>query len=303
MDALNRWQRLAAENWDAPIVVTTNVQLFESLFASRNSKLRKLHNIPRSVIILDEVQMLPTKLLAPTLDRLHHLVRDFGCSVVFCTATQPAFSDRVLPKTKDLTPLADVREMIRDPRQHFQALGRVHFSFPKADDPRWSFADLADRIEETPRSLTILNTIKDARTLLEEVSSMDGCFHLSSRLCPLHRSFVLSLVRSVLEQSDLPCRLVATQVVEAGVDIDFPVVFRVMGPLDSLIQAAGRCNREARLASGTTHIVELQEAHLPKGIYTTATDQTRLMLQQLCKPQTSTIPLSSKNTSARSIIP
>ncbi|MCK6513012.1 CRISPR-associated helicase Cas3' [Myxococcota bacterium] len=281
IDAIERWQRLAAENWDAPIVVTTNVQLFESLFASRNSKLRKLHNIPRSVIILDEVQMLPTKLLAPTLDMLRYLVREFGCSVIFCTATQPAFSDQVLRPSKELTPLTGIREIVRDPADHFRALGRVEFSFPIDGEPRWSFEELAEEIAETPRCLAILNTIKDARKLLEEVSGMEGCFHLSSRLCPLHRSFVLQAVQFVLGRSQRDCRLVATQVVEAGVDLDFPVVFRVMGPLDSLIQAAGRCNREARLASGTTHIVELQEAHLPQGIYTTATDQTRLMLRSL----------------------
>ncbi len=281
IDAMERWQRLAAENWDAPIVVTTNVQLFESLFASRNSKLRKLHNIPRSVIILDEVQMLPTKLLAPTLDMLRYLVREFGCSVIFCTATQPAFSDQVLRPSKELTPVTGIREIVRQPAEHFRALGRVEFSFPKDGEPRWSFEELAEEIAEAPRCLAILNTIKDARKLLEDVSSMDGCFHLSSRLCPLHRSFVLQAVQFVLGRSQRDCRLVATQVVEAGVDLDFPVVFRVMGPLDSLIQAAGRCNREARLTSGTTHIVELQEAHLPRGIYTTATDQTRLMLRSL----------------------
>ncbi|MCB9640432.1 MAG: CRISPR-associated helicase Cas3' [Myxococcales bacterium] len=277
--ARERWQRLAAENWEAPIIVTTNVQLFESLFSCKNSRLRKLHRIPRSVIILDEVQMLPTKLLSPTLDALRFLVEDFGCSVIFCTATQPAFSANTLAASK-ARPLPTVREIVAEPLSHFQALQRVQFHLPSKDAGPSSFRDLADNITEAPRSLTILNTIQDARSLLEHLDGVEGVFHLSSRLCPIHRSLVLHTVRHRLRDEGVDCRLISTQVVEAGVDIDFPCVYRVMGPLDSLVQAAGRCNREGRLVSGDVHLVTLQGSHLPKGIYATATALTESLLQQ-----------------------
>jgi CRISPR-associated endonuclease/helicase Cas3 len=281
LEQIERWQRLAADNWDAPIIVTTNVQLLESLFAARNSQLRKLHNIPQSVIIFDEVQTLPPKLLAPTFDVLRSLVCDFGCSIVFCTATQPAFSTRTLPTSTKLQPIEDIREIIDDPSQHFKALCRTNIHLPSPKTPKLSFEDLAEQIANQPRSLTILNTVKDTHTLLEHIKHLDGCFHLSSRLCPLHRSLILQIVHELLRNTQEECRLISTQVVEAGVDIDFPTVFRVMGPLDSLVQAAGRCNREARLEYGDVHIFELLDSSIPPGLYANATEHARIILPQL----------------------
>jgi len=265
--------RAAAENWDAPVIVTTTVQLFESLFSRRPQKVRKLHRLARSVIILDEAQALPAPLLEPTLDALRTLTTRFGATVVLSTATQPAF-DVVGPFQR-----LEAQEIVRHPERYFRELERVNYEWRIEEDHSW--AEVAQEMAEHPQVLTIVNTKADAAALLEELAPLVEMppHHLSTRLCGLHRNNVLAQVLEELK-SKAPCRLVTTQVVEAGVDIDFPVVMRAMGPLDSIIQAAGRCNREGHLERGHVIVFEPAEDHLPRGAYKIGTNLARIVLKQ-----------------------
>lgn len=231
--------RLASENWDAPVVVTTNVQLFESLYADKTSRCRKLHNIARSVIVLDEAQMVPTDRLRPCVRALAELVRNYGCTVVLCTATQPALDD--LFGEQGL----EVREVVSDPQELAARLERVTYEFVgQLDDEA-----LAQRIAAEPRVLCIVDNRSQAAKLhaLLAERGIRGTFHLSTLMHPEHRAQVLAQVRERLRDADAECRLVATSLVEAGVDIDFPVVMRSCTGVDSVAQAAGRCNREGLL--------------------------------------------------------
>jgi len=243
--------RLASENWDAPLVVTTSVQFFESLFANRSSRCRKLHNIARSVIILDEVQSLPPALLIPILDALKNLSSDYGCTILLSTATPPALVARDGAEWG----LPAVTEIIPDTARLFQAVRRVRFEWPASEEAS-TWEQLAGQVLEHRQALAVVHLRNDARQLAELLSARDPAarvFHLSAAMCPAHRSEVLARVRDALAASEA-CRLVSTQLVEAGVDIDFPVVFRAMAGLDSIVQAAGRCNREGRLPEGTVRI-------------------------------------------------
>ena len=263
------WARLASENWDAPVVVTTTVQLFHSLFSNRTSSTRKLHRLARSVIILDEAQSLPPQLLDPILDALRQLTEQYGSSVVLCTATQPAF--------QTIKPFADITatDIVPDYSDHFRALKRVNYEW--RTDPALSWDEVADIMRESPQVLTVVNTKKDALALLETLGD-DGTLHLSTLLCGRHRSRVIREVRRRLEGGEA-CRVVSTQVVEAGVDLDFPVVMRAVGPLDSIIQAAGRCNRAGRMHAGRVVVFQPKEGSAPPlGSYKLATDTTLRML-------------------------
>lgn len=272
--------RLAAQNWDAPLIVTTTVQLFESLFANRTSRCRKLHNIVGSVIILDEVQTLPAGLLEPILNVLKELCRQYRVSLVLCTATQPALEGET-PYLKGFT-AGTVRDIVPKAiaKQHFAALSRVNYSVPATE---WSWADVAEDVSQHEQALIILNTRKDALAVLSELADEekdDYLFHLSTLLCGQHRREVLQEVRDRL-RDDRPCILVSTQVVEAGVDLDFPVVYRAVGPLDRIVQAAGRCNREGRRSQkGQVTIFRPQEVNLPPGEYRKAFDETIILLQR-----------------------
>lgn len=269
--------RLAAENWDAPVVVTTTVQLLESLFANRNDRLRKLHRIAGSVVILDEAQTLPPHLLVPTLDVLRALVRDYGVTLVLSTATPPALAARDgFPGFEQVTPI------IADPADLANRLRRVRYDL-KTEAP-WSWDRVAKKVRREPRVLCIVNTKPNTSDLLDRLPA--DTLHLSTALCPAHRRAVLADVHRRLEAGD-PCRLVSTQVVEAGVDLDFPVVFRAVGPLDRIVQAAGRCNREGLLtdasgeaALGRVVVFEPEEGGLPPGAYRLGTVETRLMLAE-----------------------
>lgn len=233
-------RRLACENWDAPIIVTTNVQLFESLFANRPGRCRKLHRIARSVLILDEAQSLPADFLLPAIDAIRELCTNFGCSVVLSTATQPALQKReTLPAGLD-----NIREIVQSPSELAQRLERVSVTWP-SDGQATPYEELARRIASESQVLAIVHRRHDARRLAELIPEEDR-FHLSALMCPAHRLEILQEVRRRLKAGE-PCRLVSTQLVEAGVDIDFPVVFRALGGLDSVVQAAGRCNREGKL--------------------------------------------------------
>ncbi|MFY9825570.1 MAG: CRISPR-associated endonuclease Cas3'' [Thermoanaerobaculia bacterium] len=254
-------RRLAAENWDAPIVVTTNVQLFESLFANSPSRCRKLHRIARSVIVLDEAQTLPIPYLLTVLEALRELVASYGCSVVLTTATQPALARRDnLPQG-----FAVVHEIVPAPTELARDLKRVRPAWPAPGEPPLPYAELARRLLSRERVLAVVHLRRDARTLAE-LLPLEGSFHLSALMCPAHRSAKLAEIRERLK-TDTPCRLVSTQLIEAGVDVDFPVVYRCLGGLDSLAQAAGRCNREGRLLPELGEVVFFRaETKPPPGI-------------------------------------
>lgn len=245
-------ERLAAENWDAPVVVTTNVQLFESLFSNMPSKCRKLHNLTNSVIILDEVQTLPDGLLKPCLAALKCLCEDYGSTVVLCTATQPTF-DKLWPEA------VNVKEIVSKPADLYEAFKKVKVHcIGKTDN-----SALANRLAECRQALCIVNTRRHARTLYKMLHRDESSFHLSALMCPVHRTEILNIIRKRLKDG-LECRVVSTQLIEAGVDIDFPVVYRSAAGIDSIAQAAGRCNREGKLKMGNAYVFFPEEG-LPKG--------------------------------------
>ncbi len=272
--------RLATQNWDAPLIVTTTVQLFESLFARRTSQCRKLHNIVSSVIVLDEVQTLPVFLLDPILSVLKELCDRYRVSIVLCTATQPAFEGNS-PYLQGF-PAGSVQDIIPSElaKQHFSTLSRVAYQIPET---AWSWqnlvADLARR--EASQALIVLNTRKDALKVLDALDSTDedNLFHLSTLLCGQHRREVLQTVRDRLKNNQ-PCILISTQVVEAGVDLDFPLVYRAIAPLDRIVQAAGRCNREGKLNQGNVIVFQPEEGKVPPGEYRKAVDETIRLLKR-----------------------
>lgn len=267
-----RRRRMAAENWDAPLVITTSVQLLESLFANRNSRLRKLHNIAGSVLVLDEVQTLPPSLLKPTLDVLQHLAEAYGVTILLCTATQPAFRSR-----PDFSGIENIREILPDPASVYQQLRRVRYTLHLTE--QWPWSRVANELCQTEQGMVVLNTVKDALRLMEELRGRNHLFHLSANLCGQHRREVLSAVRERLKKR-LPVTLVATQVVEAGVDIDFPRVLRALGPLDSIIQAAGRCNREGNLVEGEVVVFVPEGGGMPPDAYCRGAQEAKALLQR-----------------------
>ena len=244
-DALSR---LASENWDAPIIVTTNVQLFESLFASRTSRCRKLHNLANSIIVLDEAQLLPPDFLNPILSVMKSLVEHYGVTFVLSTATQPALQSIYdafnKPLLKGFEP-EQVTEIIPDCAQLFADLERVQVQVPDDLNTERDWEDLATEIAEHETVLVIVNTKKQAAELCRLLPA--DTYYLSTNLCGEHRSEKLQVIHTQLKAKQ-PIRVVSTQLIEAGVDVDFPVVYRALAGLDSIAQAAGRCNREGLLA-------------------------------------------------------
>jgi CRISPR-associated endonuclease/helicase Cas3 len=293
-------RQLAAENWDAPVIVTTSVQFFDSLFSRRPADARKLHNIAQSVIIFDEVQTFPPRLMQPILDVLGELTnpdRPYGCSLVLCTATQPALSREVNDEpwafeAGRIRPIVPADEA----NGHFRALARVDYDWQQADaDQSVTWHTLADQVlSESPRQqgLVVVNTRRQARKLFETIGEKLGdegkrraLFHLSTWMTPAHRVEVLKEVDRRLKMGE-PCFLVSTQCIEAGVDVDFPAAWRALGPYDSIVQAAGRCNRSGALKDasgqpmkGVMHVFrpEDHDKSMPQGVYQTATSQTELL--------------------------
>lgn len=244
--------KLAAENWDLPVIATTNVQFFESLFAARSSKCRKLHNIANSVVIIDEAQMIPTGFLKPCLNAVAELVVNYGTTVVLCTATQPAIG-RFLPE--GIKPV----EIVDDTSELFEVFKRVQvYNAGSVSDDR-----LAEKLAGQDQVLCIVNSKKHARLLFERIRG-EGVFHLSTRMCPVHRTAILDTIKERLKAGKT-CRVVSTQLIEAGVDVDFPVVYRSMAGLDSIAQSAGRCNREGRLPLGQVYVFWPEKHGLPRG--------------------------------------
>ncbi len=241
--------KLASENWDMPIVVTTNVQFFESLFSNRRSRCRKLHNLTKSVIILDEAQMLPTEYLLPSLAALSELVCNYGSTVVICTATQPKLNDLL---DKDF----HTREIVDSPDQLYETFRRVLVK----DLGSLNDKELIDRLGVHRQVLCIVNTRKHAKVLFDGLGGSGNCYHLSARMCPVHRRKKIAEIKQLLKEGK-DCQVISTQLIEAGVDIDFPVVYRTMTGIDSIAQAAGRCNREGMLRNGEVFIFRSTERH------------------------------------------
>jgi CRISPR-associated endonuclease/helicase Cas3 len=279
-------RRLLTENWDAPIIITTNVQFLESLFASRSSGCRKLHNIAGSVVLFDEVQTLPLPLVVPTLKTLSRLAcSEYACNVVFSTATQPAFPTlhtRVLEKSPQTEILENFgwqpTELVKNTDELYKQAKRVVADWSLARDPQ-SFDDIAKKITDDSQALCIVNLKRHAKELVEKISKREGLFHLSTALCPAHRNVVLEKIRHALETNQ-ECRLVATQCVEAGVDLDFPRAYRSMGPLEAIVQAAGRCNRSGKEGViGQLFVFLPEEERYPSDVaYRQAAQLTKILL-------------------------
>ena len=270
--------RLATENWDAPLIVTTNVQLFESLFAARTSRCRKLHNVVNSVIILDEAQLLPPEFLQPILDAMRLLIEHYGVTFVLCTATQPALGNctdnfgrtwfRGLESAKEIVPSTD---------ELYRQLERVEIEQPADLNAHGDWDEIADRIKQHESVLAIVNTRADCRELQRRMPL--GTKHLSALMCGEHRSHVIKGIKGQLERHE-PVRVVSTQLIEAGVDVDFPVVYRALAGLDSIAQAAGRCNREGKLEGKGQVTVFVAPKESPKGLLRFGEDACRAILSE-----------------------
>lgn len=261
--------RLACENWDAPLIVTTNVQLFESLFAAKTSRCRKLHNVVNSVIVLDEAQQLPPEFLQPILDMLNLLVKHYGVTVVLCTATQPALSStNYFDASQNLRGLENVREIIDDPDSLYAQLKRVNVRLPNDWQTPMEWPAVAAALAAEDCVLAIVNTRKAARELFKLLPA--GTLHLSALMCGEHRTAVIDEIKARLKakregRDQEPLRVISTQLVEAGVDLDFPVVWRALAGLDSIAQAAGRCNREGKITGGGRVVVFVPPGRIPAG--------------------------------------
>lgn len=265
-EKLREQMKLATENWDYPIVVTTNVQLFESMFSNMPSTCRKLHNIVNSVLILDEVQTLPVDYLQPIVDSLKTYNRLFKVSVLFTTASQPVLSGLIEgcnPKAS-FQGIKAIKEIIPEDFKLHERLRRVKLNI---DNSGKSYDEVAEMLKQHKKVLCIVNTRKDAKELYERLPQEGITLHLSKMMCPAHISETIEQIRTALKDDNNEIiRVVSTQLIEAGVDIDFPVVFRQEAGLDSVLQAAGRCNREGKQDVCTTYVFSLAKEHnLPKG--------------------------------------
>lgn len=243
----NERKKLATENWDAPIIVTTNVQFFESLYGNKTSRCRKLHNIANSIVILDEAQMLPNDYLIPCMRAIRELVSNYHVTAVLCTATQPSLN-------KYFTEDVQLHEICSNVDDLYDFFRRVHYEKTDFEDTE----ALVAQLNIHKQVLCIVNSKKAAQKIFDGLNG-DGCYHLSTFMYPQHRRKILAEVRERLK-NNLPCKLVATSLVEAGVDVDFPVVYREIAGLDSIIQAAGRCNRENKrpLEESIVYIFEIE---------------------------------------------
>jgi CRISPR-associated endonuclease/helicase Cas3 len=267
--------RLASENWDAPIIITTNVQLLESLFSVKTSRCRKLHHLVNSVIIFDEAQLLPPDFLQPVVNVLNLLTQYYGVTLLLSTATQPALNSRknAFGQIK-FHGLDNVTEIIHDVPKLYNALRRVDIELPDDLEKRLEWETVANELTQYPSVLAIVNTRKDCRILFDLMPK--GTIQLSGLMCGQHRSEVIADIKSQLEAGK-SVRVISTQLVEAGVDLDFPVVYRALTGLDSIAQAAGRCNREGKLLIGKC-VVFVPPKAPPIGMLKQAEQATRNVL-------------------------
>lgn len=273
---ITRQLQLAAENWDYPIIVTTNVRLFESLFSNKPSQCRKLHNIAKSVVILDEVQTLPLEFLQPIINTFKSLKNVFGTSFLFTTASQPILDGTIrgTNRLNQFEALPHIHEIIPADAQLHDKLRRVALDIN--NEPQ-TYDEIARQIAQQDRVLCIVNTRKDAKELFERLPQEGLTLHLSRMMYPAHVRETIETIKAALkDDKQRVIRVVATQLIEAGVDIDFPVVYRQEAGLDSILQAAGRCNREGKLGICTTHVFSLRAEHqLPSG-YISQANNARL---------------------------
>lgn len=272
----NMQSRLACENWDAPIIITTNVQFFESLFAARTSRTRKLHNIVNSVVIFDEAQQLPPDFLNPILSTLEELSDKYRVSCVLATATQPALSGKPGNFYTEFKGLKKVTEIIDNVEEIYSRLKRVEVKFPDNIDTPQNWEILAQELIAHPQVLCIVNTRKDCRELFDYMPQ--GTIHLSALMCGEHRSLVIKEIKQKLANGE-NIRVISTQLVEAGVDIDFPHVYRALAGMDSIAQAAGRCNREGRLPDKGQVVVFTPPKRSPPGLLRKGEDITRSLIK------------------------
>lgn len=270
-------KKLATENWDFPIIVTTNVQLLESMYASHPSACRKLHNIANSVLLFDEVQTLPSERLQPIVDALRTYQRFFGVSLLFTTASQPTLEGVRPGHQADLQGFEKIEEIVPAAWHLHEKLRRVHLHI--CESPL-TYQEISVQLLQHPRVLCIVNTRKDAGEVfsrLEEPEPGALHFHLSRMMCAEHLDHTLHEIKEALQRdTSTPIRVVSTQLVEAGVDMDFPVVYRQEAGLDSILQAAGRCNREGKLPElGRTEVFQIEGRRVPLGTLNYA-NQARL---------------------------
>lgn len=258
----------SVETWDVPVIVTTAVQFFESLYACRPSKCRKLHNLAQSVLIFDEAQMLPLPYLRPCVWAIAQLVRHYGASAVLCTATQPALA----PIFQEFAPEIPIREICPMAEAHWESFRRV--SFQQAGTLSWM--DLAARLQQQEQVLCVVNTRRAAREVFHQLSG-SGNFHLSTLMYPAHRRRILDEIRRRLRDG-LPCRVVSTSLIEAGVDVDFPAVYRELSGLDSILQAAGRCNREGKRPPEDSIVTIFQGEDPPPRLFETSIGAGKIVL-------------------------
>ena len=252
--------RRATENWEVPVVVTTAVQFFESLFAARTARCRKLHNLARSVIVLDEAQAMPLHLLRPCMAAIEELALNYGASVVLCTATQPAL--RVKDGFVGGFNIGEDREIAPEPRALYAALKRVRVEVLPDPQPD---AAVVQRFGNRDQMLCIVNSRAHARTLFEAIRHLPGAIHLSTLMVPNHRREMLAELRRRVTAGEA-ARVVSTSLIEAGVDLDMPEVWRAVAGLDSIAQAAGRCNRNGLLPMGRVVVFEPAEAKPPQAL-------------------------------------
>lgn len=265
-------KQLATENWDYPIVVTTTVQFFESLFSNQRSKCRKLHDLQDSIVIFDEIQTLPVHLAECTMKMLNDMLHLCRCSILFCTATQPNFQTR-----SDFKGIDHIVPLVENPMAIFAATKRVEY-YPIADYEVQSIDSIAQKVcEEKESVLIVCNTKKKAKALFDSIKEKGNMqvLHLSTNMCQKHRMAVVDKVKGKLKNGE-KLILCSTQLIEAGVDMDFPIVFRELAPLESIIQSAGRCNREGKLEKGKVFLFQLEEKGQPSAEYKTFTQFAQL---------------------------
>lgn len=271
--------KLSSENWDAPIIVTTNVQLFESLFNAHSSHCRKLHNLANSVIIIDEAQMLPPDFLKSIISVLKCLVEEFGATVVLSTATQPALCGKIGSNSAifEGIPTEMVSQIIDNPNELSIQFNRVKINFDLVKNKVSEWSEIANLLNKYDQVLCIVQTRRDCRNLHRLMPK--GTIHLSALMCAEERSEVISDIKRKLKNGE-PIRVISTQLVECGVDIDFPVVFKALSGLDSIAQAAGRCNREGKMKSLGKVFVFDSPSIIPEGLLKKGAEATREILEK-----------------------
>ncbi len=280
IDSVEKEKRLACENWDYPIVITTTVQFFESLFSNKPSRCRKIHNIAESIVIFDEVQSLPKEILLPTLTVLKNIKAIMRTSFLFCTATQPAFEKR-----KNFNGLENIYPLVKNPAEVFKKTQqRIDYCFLQDLYPIDYDVLLNSALKQNSAVLTIFNTKKTAlefyNLVMKNQKHWDRYYHLSTSLCPADRKRIISSIRTDLEPKEKRKILVSsTQLIEAGVDFDFPCVFRAIAPLEAVIQSAGRCNREGTLNKGKVYLFQLKDSGMPDKTYAACAKHTKDLIE------------------------